>query len=39
LQNAKWNIEITLPQKLTGRFIWKGKEYNLKEGENKFVFE
>ncbi len=38
LQNGKWNIEIKLPQKIIGRFIWKGKEYALKEGENNFVF-
>ncbi len=38
LQNGKWNIDITLPSKITGRLIWKGKEYVLKDGENKFVF-
>lgn len=37
LQNSKWNIDITLPQKVTGRFIWKGKDYALKSGENKFL--
>ncbi|MEP6467445.1 MAG: alpha-L-rhamnosidase C-terminal domain-containing protein, partial [Parafilimonas sp.] len=37
LQNGKWNIEITLPQKITGRFIWKGKEYVLQSGKNKLV--
>ncbi|MBV9963096.1 MAG: alpha-rhamnosidase, partial [Parafilimonas sp.] len=36
LQNGKWNIVLTLPEKITGRFIWKGKEYVLKSGENKF---
>ncbi|MEO8711254.1 MAG: alpha-L-rhamnosidase C-terminal domain-containing protein, partial [Parafilimonas sp.] len=36
LQNGKWNVDITLPKKLTGRFIWKGKEYPLKEGVNNF---
>ncbi len=39
LQNDKWNVDITLPQTITGRFIWKGKEYALKSGENKLVVE
>ena len=39
LQNDKWNVAITLPQTITGRFIWKGKEYALKSGENKLVVE
>jgi hypothetical protein len=37
LQNGKWNVDITLPQKTTGRFIWKSKEYPLKEGKNKIL--
>jgi alpha-L-rhamnosidase len=37
LQNAKWNVDITLPQKVTGRFIWQGKEYSLKAGNNKLA--
>ena len=37
LQNEKWNIEIVLPTKITGNFIWKGKEYALKEGESNFT--
>lgn len=36
LKNRTWNIAITLPQTIIGRFIWKGKEYTLKSGENKF---
>jgi alpha-L-rhamnosidase len=36
LQNGKWNVEIKLPPKITGKFVWKEKEYALKEGENKF---
>ncbi|HET6767873.1 MAG TPA: alpha-L-rhamnosidase N-terminal domain-containing protein [Chitinophagaceae bacterium] len=36
LVNAKWNIEITLPEKISGRFIWKGKTYSLKPGTNNF---
>ena len=37
LQNGIWNIALTLPQKTTGKFLWKGKEYTLKSGENKFT--
>jgi hypothetical protein len=35
-ENGKWNIELTLPEKITGRFIWKGKTYSLKAGTNNF---
>lgn len=34
--NNKWNIEIILPGKISGRLIWKGKTYSLKSGTNKF---
>ncbi|MBS1745410.1 MAG: alpha-L-rhamnosidase N-terminal domain-containing protein [Bacteroidetes bacterium] len=37
LQQNKWNISITLPSKISGNFIWKGKEYPLKAGENNFT--
>ncbi len=37
LKNVKWNVVITLPNKLTGRFVWKGKDYVLNEGVNNFV--
>jgi hypothetical protein len=36
LENGKWNIELTLPEKITGRFIWKGKVYPLRPGTNNF---
>jgi hypothetical protein len=36
-ENNKWKIEITLPEKTTGRFIWKGKTYLLKSGTNNLV--
>jgi hypothetical protein len=36
LQNDKWNVDIILPQTITGRFIWKGKTYPLKPGTNNF---
>ena len=35
-ENGKWNIELTLPEKTTGRFVWKGKTYSLKPGTNNF---
>ena len=36
-KNNKWAIEIHLPSKTTGVFIWKGKTYSLKEGKNSFL--
>jgi hypothetical protein len=35
-ENNKWNIEITLPGEISGKFIWKGKSYVLKPGTNNF---
>ena len=35
--NTAWKIKIRLPQKTLGVFIWKGKSYPLKAGENLFV--
>jgi len=32
--NNQWSADINLPSKVTGRFIWKGKTYPLKEGKN-----
>lgn len=32
--NGHFNAEIKLPLKITGKFIWKGKTYALKEGYN-----
>jgi len=34
LSNAKWKIKISLPQKTSGIFVWKGKSYPLKAGDN-----
>jgi alpha-L-rhamnosidase len=34
--NGKWKIEITLPETISGRFIWKGNTYSLKPGTNNF---
>ena len=36
LENTRWNIELTLPKKISGKFIWKGKIYPLKAGTNNF---
>jgi hypothetical protein len=35
--NGKMNAEINLPLNTTGRFLWKGKIYTLKAGQNKFT--
>ena len=32
--NTAWKIKITLPQKTSGIFVWIGKTYPLKAGEN-----
>lgn len=37
LVGGKWDMNISLPAGTLGRLIWKGKEYLLKEGENKVV--
>jgi len=36
LENGKWKIELQLPGKISGKFIWKGKSYTLKPGINSF---
>jgi alpha-L-rhamnosidase len=33
---SAWKIKISLPVKTTGIFVWKGKTYPLKAGENLF---
>jgi alpha-L-rhamnosidase len=37
LEKGKWKINISLPQKTTGVFVWKAKTYPLKAGVNSFV--
>ncbi|RCH55166.1 alpha-rhamnosidase [Mucilaginibacter hurinus] len=37
LKDSKWKIGIDLPQNTSGTFVWKGKTYPLKAGENIFV--
>jgi alpha-L-rhamnosidase len=36
LDKSAWKIKIILPQKTTGLFVWKGKVYPIKAGENLF---
>lgn len=36
LEGGKWKINILLPGKTTGIFVWKGKTYLLKAGGNSF---
>ena len=38
-QNNTWLVDINLPPTIAGRFLWKGEEHALKEGENKFVVD
>jgi hypothetical protein len=33
-EKGKVNATIHLPEKITGRFVWKGKSYALKPGKN-----
>jgi len=37
LQNGKWKINISLPNKTTGVLIWKGKTLLLNAGNNSFL--
>jgi len=37
LVSGRWDMEVRLPAGTSGRLIWKGKVYLLKEGENKVV--
>jgi len=37
LKGNKWQIQIALPGSTVGTFVWKGKEYPLKAGENRFI--
>jgi hypothetical protein len=38
LRNKEWNIQIMLPNNITGYLLWKGKRYVLHSGENVFKF-
>jgi alpha-L-rhamnosidase len=35
-EGGKWNIKLNLPENTSGIFVWKGKTYLLKAGENAF---
>ncbi|MDN5286990.1 MAG: alpha-rhamnosidase [Mucilaginibacter sp.] len=35
LEKGKWNMELVLPQNTSGVFVWKGKSYPVKAGENR----
>ncbi|SEW38967.1 Alpha-L-rhamnosidase N-terminal domain-containing protein [Chitinophaga sp. YR573] len=37
LEGSKWKINISLPLKTSGIFVWKAKTYLLKAGANSFV--
>jgi hypothetical protein len=37
LEGDKWKINISLPLKTSGIFVWKAKTYMLKAGANSFV--
>ncbi|GAA3917289.1 family 78 glycoside hydrolase catalytic domain [Chitinophaga oryziterrae] len=37
LEGGKWKINISLPVKTSGVFMWKAKTYALKPGANSFV--
>jgi hypothetical protein len=37
LENSKWKITISLPQKTSGILVWKTKTYKLKGGRNSFM--
>ncbi|GAA4808812.1 hypothetical protein GCM10023231_42620 [Olivibacter ginsenosidimutans] len=34
---GKWKITINLPEKTSGIFVWKGKEYQVHAGDNAWV--
>ncbi|MGI8950358.1 MAG: alpha-L-rhamnosidase N-terminal domain-containing protein [Chitinophagaceae bacterium] len=36
-ENQKWKAVISIPEKTTGNFIWNGKTFALKPGENIFT--
>jgi alpha-L-rhamnosidase len=37
LAKGKWHIQAALPVNTTGTFVWQGKSYPLKAGDNKLV--
>jgi alpha-L-rhamnosidase len=39
LKQSKWMIDINLPEKTLGFFIWKGKKYKLNIGANHLIIK
>jgi alpha-L-rhamnosidase len=39
LESGQWQIQIDLPGETSGKLIWQGKTYLLKEGKNDFKFK
>jgi hypothetical protein len=37
LDQGKWRVSISLPSRTSGMFVWKGRVYDLKAGENRFT--
>ncbi len=37
LKHRKWNINISIPEKTSAVFIWKGTTFKLKEGSNLLI--
>ena len=35
LRQGKWSIDISLPAGISGTFVWKGKAYELRSGDNR----
>jgi len=35
-EGSKWKIKLDLPENTSGVFVWKGKTYLLKAGQNLF---
>jgi len=36
-EKGKWNVSVSLPTGLSGRFIWKGQQFDVKGGVNNFI--
>jgi hypothetical protein len=38
LEDGKWKIQISLPDKTSGHLVWNNNNYPLREGKNEFTF-
>jgi hypothetical protein len=36
-EKGKWNVSVSLPTGLSGSLIWKGQQFDIKEGANNFT--